>query len=167
MIIHLSDPHFGYRLTGDGRKIDMHRFRDGHYSITLQQHVLNEFASKSRRFRFDPTRLILVISGDVVYQAGADEFRQAIAFCNALVEGLPITRERVIFCPGNHDVSWADANIDRSKRFDNYLSFLNEFYGESLFRRMYPLVSWDFKVNSPRPDPTYLLGTTGHVDRTS
>jgi hypothetical protein len=63
----------------------------------------------------------------------------------------------MIFCPGNHDVSWEDAIRDRVRRFDNYLSFLYEFYGEPLFRQLYPFVSWDFKVNSLRPDPTDLI----------
>lgn len=158
IIVHLSDPHFGYRVGSDGKKIEMHRFFDGDWSLTLEQHMLNELASKSGRFRAEAERLFVVISGDIVYQGGADEYKQALIFCNALVAGLPIPRERIIFCPGNHDVSWADAKVDRAKRFDNYLSFLNEFYGDTSFRKMYPYVLWDFKVNSARPDPTDLVG---------
>jgi len=157
VIVHLSDAHFGYKIV-DGKKVDMHRFRDGDYTVTLEQHLFDEFTSKSRPFDFDPSRLFFVVSGDIVYQAGRDEFQEAMTFCVAVAEKLQIDRERFIFCPGNHDVSWADAKIELPRRFDNYLSFLQEFYGEPLFRKLYPLIEWDFRVNSKRPEASDIVG---------
>lgn len=59
----------------------------------------------------------------------------------------------MVICPGNHDVDWNISKVDRTRRFDNYLVFLSEFYGMELFRELYPLVSWDLLINSPRPKP--------------
>ena len=151
VIIHLSDPHFGYKMV-EGKKVDMHRFRDGDYSTTLETHILEEFLSKNRPFKFDPARLFVVISGDIVYRGVDEEFQEALTFCSSMADKLQIPRERFIFCPGNHDVSWADAQIALGRRFDNYLTFLLRFYGETLFRKLYPLVTWDFRVGSLRPD---------------
>ncbi|MEA3014117.1 MAG: hypothetical protein QOD42_2662 [Sphingomonadales bacterium] len=157
VIIHLSDPHFGYRHDEAGKKVDMHRFRDGDYSITLESHIANEFNKITGRFRLDSERLFLVISGDIVYQAGSDEYEEALACLEALVRILGIGKDRLILCPGNHDVSWPDAKIKPERRFDNYLTFLVEFYGETIFRRLYPFVAWDFKINTARPHPTDLV----------
>jgi 3',5'-cyclic AMP phosphodiesterase CpdA len=155
-ILHLSDIHFGSIVT-DGRARTMHRFGDGDWSIPLSKHLYNEFGKVKSRFHFDPKRLYVVISGDIVYTASQAEYQIAQDFSRTLSEHLNVPRERMIFCPGNHDINWQDAKSDRSRRFDNYLSFLVEFYGDDLFRSLYPLVNWDFKVNSPRPDPTDLV----------
>ncbi|AIT82067.1 metallophosphoesterase [Novosphingobium pentaromativorans] len=157
VIIHLSDPHFGYKVI-DGKNVDMHRFRDGDYSTTLEAHMLDEFVSRNRPFTFDPGRLFVVISGDIVYRGVEEEFQEALSFCTAMADKLRIPRERFVFCPGNHDVSWADAQIARGRRFDNYLNFLLQFYGETLFRTLYPLVTWDFRVGTPRPEPHEIIG---------
>ncbi len=160
LIVHLSDPHFGYKTGGDGKPVRMHRFFDGDYSVTLERHMLKELSVSGGRLKVDPARLIVVISGDVVYQAGQDEYRDALDFCRALVEGLSISPERIVFCPGNHDVNWADAKADPARRFDNYLSFLRDFYGEELFRALYPRIAWDFRVGSQRPKPEDIFGVS-------
>ena len=157
VIIHLSDPHFGYKMV-DGKKIDMHRFRDGDYSATLESHMLEEFVARNRAFNFDPAQLFVVVSGDIVYRGVEEEFQEALDFCVAMSEKLQIPREQFVFCPGNHDVSWADAQISLGRRFDHYLSFLMQFYGEPLFRKLYPLVRWDFRVQTPRPEPHEIIG---------
>lgn len=157
VIIHLSDPHFGYKIV-DGKKVDMHRFRDGDYSATLEAHMLDEFASRNRPFNFDASRLFVVISGDIVYRGFKEEFQEALSFCTAMADRLQIPRERFIFCPGNHDVSWADAQISLGQRFDQYLDFLLQFYGEPLFRKLYPLVTWDFRIGTSRPEPHEIIG---------
>lgn len=164
VIVHLSDPHFGYKTGADGKPIRMHRFRDSDYSITLERHMLKELSVSGGRLGIDPARIIVVISGDVVYQAGQDEYGEALAFCQALVKGLSISPGRIVFCPGNHDVNWDDSKVDRKKRFDNYLSFLRDFYGEDLFRSLYPRVTWDFRVGSPRPLPEDIVGVSVFPD---
>jgi hypothetical protein len=138
----------------------MHRFRDGDYSVTLEHHMLKELGVSGGRSGIDPARMIVVISGDVVYQAGQDEYGDALAFCQALVKGLSISPEQIVFCPGNHDVNWTDSKGDPKRRFDNYLSFLRDFYGEDLFRKLYPLITWDFRVGSARPQPEDIVGVS-------
>ncbi|HTS62224.1 MAG TPA: tetratricopeptide repeat protein [Candidatus Acidoferrales bacterium] len=156
VLIHLSDVHFGWTMK-NGKRVRMHRFYDGDYEKTLIAHLKREFTSKSRRFSLDGRQGFLIVSGDLTYTATAEEFAEGREFLEQLCECLKIPKERVTLCPGNHDVNWAESNIDLSRRFDQYIYFLNEFYGEELFRRLYPEIKWDLKGNTKRPDPSDLM----------
>lgn len=157
VILHLSDIHFGKRVGKDGQIKDMHRFRDGEYSRKLSQHVINEFTSKHAHFRHSHEQLYLLISGDIVYTAQADEFQLAREFLVEVCEGLNISSERVCIVPGNHDVNWKDSESNKRRRFDNYIGFLISFYGEEIFRARHPRFDWDLKFNSERPEAWKLL----------
>lgn len=157
IIIHLSDVHFGTRPGSDGKPVKMHRFYDGDYSETLATHLIKEFTSSRRHFILDGRPVYLIVSGDLTYTATPDEFNEAKQFLQDLCDSLRIPKDRVALCPGNHDVNWALSKIDKAHRFDNYLSFLLRFYGEELFRELYPRVQWDFKVDTARPAPTDIL----------
>ena len=152
VVLHLSDPHFG-SIKKDGKTIEMHRFYDGDYSSRLSVSFCQEFRAKRAHFSYDSSRLVLVISGDLTYRAEEDEFKLVAQFLKEVCEDLMIPPERVVMVPGNHDVHWPSIDIDKKRRFDNYLSFLVSFYGEDLFRYRYPRVKWDFKVNTARPSP--------------
>ena len=99
---------------------------------------------------------MLVVSGDFTYTATSAEFTEALQFLQKLCAGLGISKDRVILCPGNHDVNWAHSKIDKTHRFDQYISFLAKFYGDA-FRSRYPLINWDLTVDAPPPRPTDLL----------
>jgi tetratricopeptide (TPR) repeat protein len=150
VIIHISDPHFG-SFERDGKLVQMHRFIDGQYSRKLSEHLAREFKSADSHFRYNSENLILAISGDLTYRARAEEFDLVKAFLDEVCQGIGISRERVVIVPGNHDVDWLGSKQDVSRRFDNYLGFLDSFYGSDLFRTLYPYVKWDLKVNSKRP----------------
>jgi predicted phosphodiesterase len=128
----------------------MHRFIDGQYSRKLSEHLAREFKSEGGHFRFGSDSLILVISGDLTYRGRAEEFDRIRAFLEEVCDGIGISRERVVLVPGNHDVDWLGSKQDVSRRFDNYIGFLDSFYGEEIFHRLYPRVRWDLKVNSKR-----------------
>jgi 3',5'-cyclic AMP phosphodiesterase CpdA len=145
VVIHLSDVHFG-----------MHRFFDGDDSQTLEDHLLREFKSTKSHFSLDGRPAVLVVSGDLTYTATSSEFTEALQFLEKLCLGLSISRDRVILCPGNHDVNWAHSKIDKTHRFDQYISFLARFYGET-FRDRYPLINWDLTVDAQRPRSTDLI----------
>jgi tetratricopeptide (TPR) repeat protein len=164
VLVHLSDPHFGYKSGADGKRTTMHRFKDGDYSLTLQEHLRRELGASKGRLRLDPANAVIVVSGDIVYQAGRDEYRDALSFFEGLVTDLSIPRERVVFCPGNHDVNWALSKTDKAERFDEYLLFLHRFYGEALFRQRYPRISWDFTIGSDRPAPEDLIAVANFTD---
>jgi len=156
VIIHLSDIHFGTREV-NGKRAAMHRFFDGEYEKNLSWHIASEFVSGRKHFELDPERLLLVVSGDLTYTAERNEFQQVHDFLTEVCSTLKIEKSQVFLVPGNHDVHWASAQIDLSYRFDNYLSFLLNFYGPELFRTRYPKITWDFHVNSPRPRPGEIL----------
>jgi len=61
------------------------------------------------------------------------------------------------------DVNWAKSRINKAERFDPYLMFLRHFYGPSLFRELYPLVTWDFSVMTSRPEPSDIVSV--HLDK--
>ncbi len=149
IIIHISDPHFG-TIERDGKLAQMHRFTDGQYSHKLSEHLTREFKSANSHFRFDSENLVLVISGDLTYRARADEFDRVKEFLEETCSGIGITHERVVIIPGNHDVDWLGSKQDVARRFDNYIGFLDSFYGDDLFRKLYPRVKWDLKINSKR-----------------
>jgi 3',5'-cyclic AMP phosphodiesterase CpdA/tetratricopeptide (TPR) repeat protein len=156
VIIHLTDVHFGSKPGMDGKPVRMHRFFDGDDSQTLEDHLLREFKSTKRHFFLDGRPAVLVVSGDFTYTATSGEFTEALQFLEKLCSGLSISKDRVIVCPGNHDVNWAHSKIDKTHRFDQYISFLAKFYGDT-FRTRYPLIKWDLTVDGARPRATDLL----------
>ena len=92
------------------------------------------------------------------------EFDEAAALFSALRTDLNLNSRQFVFCPGNHDVNWEKSRIDKSKRFEPYLMFLQKFYGSSVFHELYPFVQWDFSVLSPRPDPSDIVSV--YFDKT-
>jgi 3',5'-cyclic AMP phosphodiesterase CpdA/Tfp pilus assembly protein PilF len=156
VLVHLSDLHFGTK-PGSSGAVEMHRFHAGDYEKTLNEHLEAEFSVKRGHFAQDHSRFFLIVSGDLAYQGTEGEFQLVREFLTRLCRTLDIPRDRVVLVPGNHDVHWPSASIDRQRRFDNYLGFLEGFYGGEIFRRLYPLVHWDFHVNSPRPSPEEII----------
>src|SRR5512140_1713683 len=49
---------------------------------------------------------LVLVTGDVAEAARPGEYESALGFFGALVDGLELPRSRVVFVPGNHDVSW-------------------------------------------------------------
>lgn len=158
VIIHISDPHFG-SFERDGKVVEMHRFIEGQYSRKLSEHLTREFKAADGHFRFSSENLILAISGDLTYRARPEEFDRVRQFLVEVCDGIGISRERVVIVPGNHDVDWLGSKQDISRRFDNYIGFLDEFYGSELFRTLYPRIKWDLKVNSKRPAAADLVSS--------
>jgi tetratricopeptide (TPR) repeat protein len=162
VLVHLSDLHFGSKPGSDG-PVEMHRFHAGDYEKTLNEHLEAEFSFKRGYFAQDHSRFFLVVSGDLTYQGTESEFQLVHEFLVKLCQTLDLQRDRVVLVPGNHDVHWPSAAIDKRRRFDNYLGFLDHSYGDEVFRKLYPLVHWDFHVNSLRPAPEDII-SIHHLD---
>ncbi len=150
VVFHLSDLHFGW-IRRDGRRIDTHRFYDSENSRRLSLELIDEFRRHIRDRGMGPNNVLVVVSGDLTYTASEEEFRLVERFLGELCDGVGIERGRTLLVPGNHDVDWDQARIDKSKRFDNYLAFLDRYYGRDLFGARYPLIDWDFTIHSQRP----------------
>jgi 3',5'-cyclic AMP phosphodiesterase CpdA len=155
IIFHLSDTHFG-SVQRHGVSVNMHRFYDSQTNQRLSAHIATEVNSFLEEKRLAPDQASIVVSGDVTYTATLQEFSMVTEFLREVCGETEIPKDRIFIVPGNHDVDWNAANDlpnrdDCPKRFENYLVFLKDFYGEQLFRSRYPLITWDFTVNGKRP----------------
>lgn len=153
VFIHLSDLHFGSRLDGAGKRTSMHRFVNTSATKSLVEHLKGEFSVEDGGFNFAADRLHLVVSGDLTYTAGEEEFAEVCRFLDELCSALGIVKERVVIAPGNHDVNWAAAAYKSSVRLDNYLIFLRNFYGRDLAAKLYPKIDWNLDSGATR-DPS-------------
>jgi 3',5'-cyclic AMP phosphodiesterase CpdA len=154
LIVHISDPHFGTSTRG-GETVDMHRFFEGENTRNLVEELIAEL-KRPDLARFSMQDVFIVVSGDLTYQASIGEFDLVKKFLDGLCTGLGLDRSHVIVVPGNHDVDWALSGIDRDRRFDNYLSFVRDFY-EPNFDGRHPLLNWDFDISSRRPSANTIV----------
>lgn len=90
---------------------------------------------------------LVLVSGDIAESGVPSEFKAAKAFLARLCDSLDLPRDRFVFLPGNHDISWPSCKRVRSELDDqlflpdelqsrlqiakltNYRNFLSEFYG--------------------------------------
>ncbi|MGN9786572.1 metallophosphoesterase [Nonomuraea sp. ZG12] len=156
IIFHLSDVHFG-SFDKEGRKVDAHRFHDSENTSRLSLELQEEFVAAMQRSGCEPANATIVLSGDSTYTASESEFDLVRDFLNELCGSLGLEPRQVVVVPGNHDIDWFQSASNWSHRFDNYLAFAVKFYGEPLFRELFPLVTWDLKMPGKRPAPNELI----------
>jgi 3',5'-cyclic AMP phosphodiesterase CpdA len=157
VIVHLSDVHFAGRqeLGTEGAR---HRFYDGPDSQALLRELQDELVSGQAKVELPRERLHIVVSGDLAWMGTEEEFVQAGELLEGLTEMLGVSKDRVHLVPGNHDVNWSLGEAERSRRLDNYIRLLVNFYGDDLVARRYPFIDWPIKINDPAPEPHHLVG---------
>ena len=69
---------------------------------------------------------LVVVTGDVAEAARPAEYCLALEFFAALVNELALVRTRVVFVPGNHDVSWSACEAVRLQVRDRTLKAADE-----------------------------------------
>lgn len=84
---------------------------------------------------------ILAITGDLTCHGMKEEFDRAECFIQAVLDGLSMTREQVIICPGNHDADTEKAN----STFEQYDEFVQNFY-----KNIVPVKKTEAKIISKR-----------------
>ena len=137
-ILHISDLHFG----------QAHAFGKRLSAEDLVKLFLGEL-EQSRR----PN--LLVISGDIANHGEEVEFARGRQFIEMLMQYLSIEVDRLVLCPGNHDVFQRESE---SARLNHYVEFLNEIYGSdplrSDMRRLFPKMPvWaDGRLRTGRAD---------------
>ncbi|MBF0437408.1 MAG: metallophosphoesterase [Magnetococcales bacterium] len=89
-ILHLSDLHFGPQS----------RFKD-----TTPEHLASVLGASVRQYLQNNAPDLVIITGDMVFQALPIEYAEVTTFLTSLEKSLKISRERFILLPGNHDVS--------------------------------------------------------------
>ncbi len=97
-MLQLSDLHFGAD------------FDNAHPSAMLCEHLMTLI----RDLEAQP---VLLISGDITFQAKARGYQEAKQFFDRLKEGTGLDGKRFVFCPGNHD-------LDRASGFHAYDAFV-------------------------------------------
>lgn len=116
---------------------------------------LNEFQQFVLREKIDAD--FLVVSGDISNRAKEPEFALASELIEKIARSLMVPREKIIFCPGNHDINWA-AIPSGCDDFDHvvkskYLNFLkgglifsdNQNIGVGRFDQPPYMVMWSFE----------------------
>jgi 3',5'-cyclic AMP phosphodiesterase CpdA/Zn-dependent peptidase ImmA (M78 family) len=156
IIVHLSDLHFAGTtgIAGDSTK---HRFYEGVDEKPLDQHLVEDWGPEALELASESKRLHLVVSGDITYSATPAEFDQALRALESITHAISLPRDRVHIIPGNHDVNWGLGKSDPTQRFDNYLAFLNRFYGPDLVSERFPLIKWPVALGDTRPKPSKIL----------
>jgi predicted phosphodiesterase len=151
IIIHISDPHFGYKTSGEGQaRVRMHRFGSSVYgggslADNLVERVKILAGASGRR------NIVLVVSGDIAYEAVLEEYEEAREFIEQVRKGIGIPLEHIVMVPGNHDVNWKLSGLQKAYKFDEYLNFINRVYGVDVLYKLYPYLKWDFTTPSKRP----------------
>jgi tetratricopeptide (TPR) repeat protein len=112
LVFHLSDLHFGSKSEG-GREVVMHRFYDSENTDRLSTHLIRELNGHMKRRGIGPDGAMIAVSGDLTYTGTEKEFKQVEEFLSELCHGTEIERSHVLLVPGNHDVNWALAIIDK------------------------------------------------------
>jgi len=143
----ISDLHIGDMAKGkDFSPEKTENASVDNYLSEFQQFVLRENIGAD----------FLVISGDISNRAKEPEFALASELIEKIARSLKVPREKIIFCPGNHDINWA-AIPSGCDDFDHvvkskYLNFLkggllfsdNQNIGVGRFDQAPYVVMWSF-----------------------
>lgn len=126
-ILHMTDLHFS-------RDTEENEIREkwNHIKIKLKEELGDKKVD------------VMAVTGDITCHGDLCEFRQAKKYLLELSAFLSVKREKIFFCPGNHD---ADTE-GKGASFYHYQSFLNEFYGKSVYD--YPVKKKDKKTGEKR-----------------
>ncbi|MEK6258137.1 MAG: DUF4062 domain-containing protein [Planctomycetota bacterium] len=137
LLLHLSDLHFGNK----------NRFaNDKPADLGRAFHRALQAARQERQIPDSMTVSLVIVTGDIAESGLPSEFRAALEFLISLAEEMKLSRDRFVFLPGNHDISWADCRIVRAgkdgekfpaaefedrlntEKLSNYRAFLSSFY---------------------------------------
>jgi hypothetical protein len=137
LVLHLSDLHFGPHGRFEGEDLD-----------ALAQRFHQAIEEARQELGWKERVGLCLVTGDVAEAARQKEYKQALVFFEALVGCLGLERSRVVFVPGNHDVSWGitkkieidqgeegfdEAELERriqQQEFQHFDGFLRDFYGQ-------------------------------------
>jgi formylglycine-generating enzyme required for sulfatase activity len=115
VILHLTDLHFGYDEQ-DGKAARMNR---------LASLIKALVAIPREEPTWAPT--VVAVTGDIGWSGIAQDYVEAGAWLKALLDDLNLGPEKVVVCPGNHDI---DRNLSsriarpaNAQQADDFLSF--------------------------------------------
>lgn len=127
IILHLSDLHHGpyHDPNAPGQYKECNQlYRD---------RITSEF--KNAVLSLEPRPNLIIVSGDLTWQADENEFIEAKKHLNELAEVLRINpNERIIVSPGNHDISHSLFQYSPSYELLPYLKFRTELFGDEIIK---------------------------------
>jgi predicted MPP superfamily phosphohydrolase len=135
-IVHISDPHFGFRHLRDGKKGPLekestHCFIDKNTGKPRPTDLARMLHRAENCNRPD----LVIASGDIGWSGVKDDYRYALRFFQELKKLWPTAR--FIITAGNHDVNLkAHSDIDRQ---NDFIEMLGAFYGND-FSRIFPFM---------------------------
>lgn len=105
-LLHISDPHFG-----DKNGV-LNRLQVGN--------VLSSLLSKAGSDAF------LVLSGDISFKGQVQGYAEALEALTPVIESAGISRNRIIACPGNHDIVKLASSTSPFEAFDSWSAALRK-----------------------------------------
>ncbi len=127
-ILHISDLHIVGKADKSKTRLD----------DTFQKRFIDAVSKSENKIKY------IVITGDIADKAQEIQYKNALAFLNAVVKELKVDKKNVVLCPGNHDVDWDIlrdivknedvsenelTNIhQRVEKYNNFKKFYTEFY---------------------------------------
>jgi 3',5'-cyclic AMP phosphodiesterase CpdA len=118
-ILHISDPHLGDVSPGQTLD-DEKQVLESQPDLETTQTVFKRTLKALGRFVKDNGKPeVVVISGDLAYQAHSSGFAAFKALLRERADILPEKRSQIVVVPGNHDVVWDEApgTLQRYKGF--------------------------------------------------
>ncbi|KRQ02197.1 hypothetical protein AOQ72_07760 [Bradyrhizobium yuanmingense] len=157
-ILHISDIHFGSdhfcQHSGSGANAGIPKLWEL-IANDLGSTDWKEFIWANQSDYDEPTRLILVVSGDLAHTADPKEFQSAYELIQNLIKnpilGTKVTLQDVFVVPGNHDVVFNQS--DPEHRFIPYCNFYNKLFREISEVRPFVLAEDADKLTQVRAFP--------------
>jgi 3',5'-cyclic AMP phosphodiesterase CpdA len=132
-ILHISDIHFGTdhfcQHGASGSRSGIPKLWEL-IAKDLGGEAWTDYVWAKRSEHSEPTRLLVVVSGDLAHTANPSEFDSAYEFINGLISrpilGTGVTLRDVFVVPGNHDVVFTKEVAEH--RFLPYCNFYNKLF---------------------------------------
>ena len=114
-VLHISDLHITNHKNDEG-KIISESWLTTSFDDYLEE--LSKFIN-GKKEKFNISRLLLIVSGDLSNASAEGEYPQTTTFLNNLAKNLSIELDDILIVPGNHDVNWAKSSFAFSKDREN------------------------------------------------
>lgn len=140
-ILHLSDLHFG-----ENSRFSSYMEDNSCEELGRQLHACVK--TELKRLALQNEIHAVITTGDISQSADESEYRHALNFFQGISGGFGLPREKFVFSPGNHDISWQACRIIEGiakydkwphdkyleelnkKKLERFRDFLKEFYGK-------------------------------------
>lgn len=125
-------------------KVRVLHFSDPQFGPYLREELTRSLLDHAEEIRREQGIDLVVVTGDIAEFSKPKEYAKALAFFEALASRLELDRARILFVPGNHDVSWSRYESYQREceerdedpvppfwpKWHYYVEFLDTWYGQ-------------------------------------